>query len=79
MSTLKEAVMKAHKLIARQEFQRSNGLVIKKGEVFKVPLRSFVKRGVEYYELHFQDEEPSVIPCAVASFNVDVKDAKKTD
>lgn len=71
--------MKTHKLIARQEFQRSDGLLIKKGEVFKVPLRSFVKRGVEYYELHFEDQEPQVIPCSYASFNIDAKDATKKD
>jgi len=71
--------MKTHKLIARQDFNRADGIVVKKGEIFQVPVRTFVRRGVEYYEFQFSGQEPTWVPCSHASFNVDVKDVTKKD
>lgn len=59
---------KSHKMIARQSFDRGDGVSISKGQEFEVVVTSFHRDNLELFALHFDSEKPTIIPCAFAAF-----------
>lgn len=59
---------KSHKMIARNGFDRGDGVRIAKGQEFEVVVTSFHQEQLEYYAFHFDPENPTVVPCAYAAF-----------
>ena len=58
---------KTHRLIARKQFTKNDGTIVKQGDVFETKLHSFVKDAREYFLLHL-DGMLQQVPCSHVAF-----------